>query len=44
MIDLPVIGLVPAPLIFDAITKKFRRETVLIIESTVTTLLIGAIF
>ena len=44
MIDLPVIGLVPAaPLIFDAITKKIQEEkTVLIdIESTVTTLLIG---
>ena len=27
MIDLPVIGLVPAaPLIFDAITKQFRRK------------------
>ena len=44
MIDLPVIGLVPAaPLIFDAITKIIVEEkTVLIdIESTVTTLLIG---
>ena len=44
MIDLPVIGLVPAaPLIFDAITKTTLEEkTVLIdIESTVTTLLIG---
>ena len=47
MIDLPVIGLVPAaPLIFDAITKKTLEEkTVLIdIESTVTTLLIGGPF
>ncbi len=44
MIDLPIIGLVPAaPLIFDALTKKTVEEkTVLIdIESTVTTLLIG---
>jgi len=44
MIDLPVIGLVPAaPLIFDAITKiTLEEKTVLIdIESTVTTLLIG---
>ena len=44
MIDLPVIGLVPAaPLIFDAITKTIVEEkTILLdIESTVTTLLIG---
>ena len=47
MIDLPVIGLVPAaPLIFDAITKiTLEEKTVLIdIESTVTTLLIGGPF
>ena len=47
MIDLPVIGLVPAaPLIFDAITKiTLEEKTVLIdIESTVTTLLIGGQF
>ncbi len=44
MIDLPVIGLVPAaPLIFDAITKTTLEEkTILIdIELKVTTLLIG---
>jgi hypothetical protein len=44
MIDLPVIGLVPAaPIIFDLITKTTLEEkTILIdIESTVTTLLIG---
>ena len=44
MIDLQVIGLVPAaPLIFDAITKKFVEEKIVLIdiESTVTTLLIG---
>ena len=44
MVDLPIIGLVPAaPLIFDAITKTIAEEkTILIdIESTVTTLLIG---
>ena len=44
MIDLPVIGLVPAaPLIFDAITKITAEEKIVLIdiESSVTTLLIG---
>ena len=45
IIDLPIIGLVPAaPLIFDSITSKITEEiTVLLdIESTQTTLLIGS--